>query len=254
MVSLRQAYPLYQLLSADLWEGSHHEPYLYVLNKDHLCSRCLAEEEVQGVLQEFHGSAYGGQLGAFKKVAKALQSGFWWPTMFKDAQGVVSRYYVSKWVEAVASPTNDSKVVVKLFKTIIFPRFGVPRVVISDGGSHFVNKTLEGLLKKHGVRHKYKALWAVKLLNFDIKAAQENRLLQLHELEEIRLNAYESCKIYKERKKTLHDQKILKKEFKEGDLVLLFNSRLKLYPGKIKSRWSDPFKILEVRSYGAVVL
>ncbi|XP_024006601.1 uncharacterized protein K02A2.6-like [Eutrema salsugineum] len=94
----------------------------------------------------------------------------WWPTMFRDAQGIdfmvpfVSSYgnqfilvavdYVSKSVEAVASPTNDSKVVVKLFKSTIFPRFGVPRVVISDGGSHFVNKTLEGLLRKHGVKHK----------------------------------------------------------------------------------------------------
>ena len=48
--------------------------------------------------------------------------------------------YVSKWVEAIASPTNDVRVVLKLFKTIIFPRFGVSRVVISDGGKHFNNK------------------------------------------------------------------------------------------------------------------
>ncbi|XP_024009580.1 uncharacterized protein LOC112084593 [Eutrema salsugineum] len=200
--------------------------------------------------------------------------------------------YVSKWVEAIESPTNDSKIVGKLFKTIIFPRFGVPIVVISDGGTHFVNKNLVGLLKKHGVKHKiaspytrkpvaktafktpigtspfnllyrkschlpveleYKYLWAVKLLNFDIKTAQEKRLLQLHELEEIRLNAYETSKIYKERTKNLYDQKILKREFKEGDLVLLFNSRLKLFKGKLRSRWSSPFKILEVRSYGAVM-
>jgi len=62
--------------------------------------------------------------------------------------------YVSKWVEAIASPTNDARVVLKLFKTIIFPRFGVPRVVISDGGKHFMNKVFENLLKKHGVNHK----------------------------------------------------------------------------------------------------
>ena len=46
--------------------------------------------------------------------------------------------YVSKWVEAIASPTHDSRVVAKLFKKIIFPRFGVPRVLISDNGSHFI--------------------------------------------------------------------------------------------------------------------
>jgi hypothetical protein len=62
--------------------------------------------------------------------------------------------YVSKWVEAVASPTADSAVVRKLFKKIIFPRFGVPRVVISDGGSHFINKQFDNLLHKYGVKHK----------------------------------------------------------------------------------------------------
>ncbi|XP_024013111.1 uncharacterized protein LOC112087325, partial [Eutrema salsugineum] len=104
------------------------------------------------------------------------------------------------------------------------------------------------------VELEYKALWAVKLLNFDIKTAQEKRVLQLHELEEIRLDAFESSKIYKERTKALHDKKIHKREFKEGDQVLLFNSKLKLFPGKLRSRWSGPFKILEVRPYGAVVL
>ena len=56
--------------------------------------------------------------------------------------------YVSKWVEAVTNHTNDSRVVAKLFKKIIFPRFGMPRVLISDNGSHFTEKKLETLLKK----------------------------------------------------------------------------------------------------------
>jgi len=54
--------------------------------------------------------------------------------------------YVSKWVEAIANPKNDSAVVMKLFKSIIFPCFGVPRIVISDGGKHFINKILAKLL------------------------------------------------------------------------------------------------------------
>ena len=62
--------------------------------------------------------------------------------------------YVSKWVEAIASPTNDSRVVAKLFRKIIFPRFGVPRVLISDNGSHIIEHKLESLLKKYGVHHK----------------------------------------------------------------------------------------------------
>lgn len=62
--------------------------------------------------------------------------------------------YVSKWVEAIASPSADSATVCKLFQKIIFPRFGVPRVVITNGGSHFVNRLFDNLLQKFGVIHK----------------------------------------------------------------------------------------------------
>jgi hypothetical protein len=61
--------------------------------------------------------------------------------------------YVSKWIEAVASPTNDTQVVIRMFKNIIFPRFGTPRLVISDGGSHFISKIFEKLLIKYGIKH-----------------------------------------------------------------------------------------------------
>ncbi|KAG7527881.1 Ribonuclease H-like superfamily [Arabidopsis thaliana x Arabidopsis arenosa] len=109
------------------------------------------------------------------------------------------------------------------------------------------------------VEVEYKAIWATKLLNLDIKEAQEKRSVDLHELEEIRLEAYESSKVYKERTKAFHDKKISPKDFKAGDQVLLFNSRLKLFPGKLKSRrssrrsettkgWSRPQ--LDVRSVG----
>ncbi|XP_013624744.1 PREDICTED: uncharacterized protein LOC106330897 [Brassica oleracea var. oleracea] len=104
------------------------------------------------------------------------------------------------------------------------------------------------------VELEYKALWAIKLLNFDIKSAKEKRLLQLNELDEIRLDAFENSRIYKEKTKAFHDKKILKREFSAGDQVLLYNSRLNLFPGKLKSRWSGPFKIKEVRPYGAIVL
>ncbi|KAM0981459.1 hypothetical protein TB1_013793 [Malus domestica] len=62
--------------------------------------------------------------------------------------------YVLKWVEANATCTNDSKVVADFVKTNIFARFGMPRVLINDGGSHFCNRTIEALLKKYNVMHK----------------------------------------------------------------------------------------------------
>ena len=62
--------------------------------------------------------------------------------------------YVSKWVEAIPTINNDAKVIKNMLKKIIFPRFGTPRGLISDGGSHFYNHVIEALLKKYGVTHK----------------------------------------------------------------------------------------------------
>ena len=98
----------------------------------------------------------------------------------------------------------------------------------------------------------HKAYWAIKHFNFDLKSAGEKRLLHLKELEEIRFNAYESLKLYKEQVKRWHDRFINRRQFQEGNLVLLFNSRLKLFLGKLRSRWSGPFIVLKVYPYGAI--
>ena len=100
----------------------------------------------------------------------------------------------------------------------------------------------------------YKAMWEIKKLNFDFKVVKEERLLQLNELEELRNEAYDSARIYKDKTKKLHDQKILRREFKAGDQVLLFNSRLKLFPGKLKSKWSGPYTVVSSTTFGAVTL
>lgn len=76
------------------------------------------------------------------------------PSSFGDKYILVVVDYVSKWIEAVAFPTNDARVVIKLFKNQIFPRFSMLRLVISDGGSHFIYKIFERLLLKYGVRHR----------------------------------------------------------------------------------------------------
>ncbi|XP_074315015.1 uncharacterized protein LOC141651193 [Silene latifolia] len=102
------------------------------------------------------------------------------------------------------------------------------------------------------VELEHKAHWAIRLLNFDLKSAGEKRLLDLNELEEFRLEAYESSRLYKEKTKRFHDKAIIRREFKEGDLVLLFNSRFKLFSGKLKSKWSGPFTVVRAFPYGSV--
>ena len=102
------------------------------------------------------------------------------------------------------------------------------------------------------VKLEHRAFWALKWVNFDSKASAEKRMLQLNELEEMRLNAYNSSRLYKESVKAYHDKKLLEREFHPGQLVLLFNSRLRLFLRKLKSRWSGPFVVKQVKPHGVV--
>ncbi|GJZ47580.1 reverse transcriptase domain-containing protein [Tanacetum coccineum] len=205
--------------------------------------------------------------------------------------------YLSKWVEAKSLPTNDARVVCKFLKSL-FARFGAPRAIISDRGTHFCNDQFAKVMLKYGVTHRlstayhpqtndalwafrtayktpigctpyklvygkachlpieleHKAYWALKHANFDLETAGDHRKVQLNELNELRDHAYENSLIYKEKTKRIHDSKIKNRVFNVGDQVLLFNSRLKMFSGKLKSRWSGPFTITQVFPYGTVEL
>nr|GEX21575.1 reverse transcriptase domain-containing protein [Tanacetum cinerariifolium] len=100
----------------------------------------------------------------------------------------------------------------------------------------------------------HRAYWALKHVNFDLKTASDHRKLQLNELSELRDQAYENSVIYKEKTKKLHDSKIKNCIFNVGDRVLLFNSRLKIFSGKLKTHWSGPFTITRVFPYGTIEL
>ncbi|XP_070045174.1 uncharacterized protein [Nicotiana tomentosiformis] len=100
----------------------------------------------------------------------------------------------------------------------------------------------------------HRALWALRQLNLDMEAAGTSRVTELHELDEFRYHAFESTRLYKERMKMMHDKNILERSFRLGDMVLLYNSRLRLFPGKLKSRWSGPFRVVEIHPTGAVEL
>ncbi|XP_070022335.1 uncharacterized protein [Nicotiana sylvestris] len=94
-----------------------------------------------------------------------------------------------------------------------------------------------------------KAMWALKRLNLEWDVATNLRVEQLNELDEFWFHAYSSLSLYKDKMKYLHDKYTRDKEFKVGDLVLLFNSRLRLFLGKLKSKWSEPFETM-VKSRG----
>nr|GEX82652.1 reverse transcriptase domain-containing protein [Tanacetum cinerariifolium] len=201
--------------------------------------------------------------------------------------------FLSKWVEAKALPNNDARVVVKFLKSI-FARFGTPRVIISDRGTYFFNDKFAKVMSKYGVTRRLSTAYhpqtsgQVEVSNRGLKriletTVGENRASWFEKLEdalwafrttyktpigytphklvygkschlpiELEHKAYWALK--HEKTKKLHDSKIKNRIFNVGDRVLLFNSRLKIFSRKLKSRWSGPFTITKVFSYGTVEL
>ncbi|KAM2605089.1 hypothetical protein TB2_033927 [Malus domestica] len=180
------------------------DPYLWKYCPDQIIRRCMHNSEFNSILAFCHSYACGGHFGTQMTALKVLESGFYWPTLFKNARtfcitcdrcqrtGTIGANdqmpqtpifnveifdvwgmdfmgpfppsygftyillavdYVSKWVEAKATHTNDSKVGADFIKANIFSRFGMSRVFISDVGSHFCNPTIEALFKKYKVKH-----------------------------------------------------------------------------------------------------
>ncbi|XP_015940455.1 uncharacterized protein LOC107465981 [Arachis duranensis] len=87
-------------------------------------------------------------------------------------------------------------------------------------------------------------------MQFRIGGAGIERSLQLQELECLRLEAYENSRLYKEKVKAVHDKNIKRREFRVGNLGLLYNSRLGLMPGKLRSRWERPYRVEKAEPYG----
>ncbi|GJV28039.1 reverse transcriptase domain-containing protein [Tanacetum coccineum] len=354
------------------------DPFLFKTYANQVIRRCVSGQEAVNILTACHSGPTGGHYGANYTAKKVFDSGFYWPTIYKDAhelvkhrdschcQGKISQRdempqnsiqvceifdvwgidfmgpfpssignkyilvavdYLSKWDEAKALPTNDARVVVKFLKSL-FARFGTLRAIISDRGTHFCNDKFAKVMSKYEVIHRlsttyhpqtsgqvevlnrglkrilektigenhaswfdrlddalwafhtsyktpigctpyklvygkpchlpieleHRAYWALKHANFDLKTAGDHRKLQLNELNELCDQAYDNYLIYKERTKKLHDLKIKNRIFNVGDQVFLFNSRLKIFSGKIKTRWSGPFTITEVFPYGTTKL
>ncbi|GJR04320.1 reverse transcriptase domain-containing protein [Tanacetum coccineum] len=180
------------------------DPYLFKICADQVIRWCVYGQEAVDILTACHNGPIGGHYGANYTAKKVFDSGFFWPTIYRDAHDLVTRCdacqrqgkisqrdempqnaiqvceifdvwgidfmgpfpssrgnkyilvavdYLSKWVEAKALPTNDARVVCKFLKSL-FARFGTPRAIISDRGTHFCNDQFAKVMLKYGVTHR----------------------------------------------------------------------------------------------------
>ncbi|GJV05398.1 hypothetical protein Tco_1343054 [Tanacetum coccineum] len=150
------------------------DPYLFKICADQVIWRCVYGQEAVDILTACHNRPTGEHYGANYTGKKVFDSGFFWPTIYRDAHDLVTP------------------------------------------GDH--------------------------------------RKVQMNELNELRDQAYENYLIEKEKTKRIHDSKIKNRVFNVGDRVLLFNSRLKIFSGKLKTRWTGPFTVTQVFPYGTIEL
>ncbi|GKD49366.1 reverse transcriptase domain-containing protein [Tanacetum coccineum] len=129
------------------------DPYLFKIYVDQVIRRCVHGQEAVDILMSCNNGPTGGHHGANYTAKKVFDFGFYWPAIYRDAYDMyilVAVDYLSKWFEAKALPTNDARVVVKFLKSL-FARFGTPRAIISDRGTHYCNDQFAKVMLKYGV-------------------------------------------------------------------------------------------------------
>nr|GEZ18748.1 reverse transcriptase domain-containing protein [Tanacetum cinerariifolium] len=244
------------------------DPFLFKICADQVIRRCVHGQEAIDILKACHYGPTGGHHGPNYTAKKVFDSGFYWLTIYRDAQDLVRNYDVCQRQGTPYHPQTSGQVELS--------NRGLKRIherTVGENHASWSNK-LDDALWAFQIAYKttirctpyklvygkachlpieleHKAYWALKHANFNLQTAGDHKKVQLSELHD---QAYENSLIYKEKTKRPHDSKIKDRVFNIGDRVLLFNSRLKIFSSKLKSRWSRPFTISHVFPYGTVEL
>nr|GEZ63338.1 reverse transcriptase domain-containing protein [Tanacetum cinerariifolium] len=233
------------------------DPFLFKICADQVVQRCVYGKEALDILVACHNGPTGGHHGANLTAKKIFD--------------VMLKYGVTHRLSTAYHPQTSGQVEVS--------NRGLKRILERTIGENYASwsdklddalwafrtayktpigctpyKLVYGKACHLPIELEHKAYWALKQAKFNLAVAGDHQKVQLNKLNELRDYAYENSLIYKEKTKRTHDSKIKNRVFNVGDRVLLFNSRLKIFSGKLKTRWSGPFTIAKVFPYGMVEL
>nr|GEX85488.1 reverse transcriptase domain-containing protein [Tanacetum cinerariifolium] len=210
------------------------DPYLFKICADQMIRRCVHGQEAVDILTACHNGPTGGHHGMSYTAKKVFDSGFHWPTIYRDAHNMVKSCDSCENQDLWSDKLDDA---LWAFRTAFKTHIGCTPYKIVYGKACHLPIELE-----------HKAYRALKHCNFNLKTMSDHQKVQMNELNELRDQAYENSLIYKEKTKKIHDPKIKNRVFNVGDRVLLFDSRLKIFSGKLKTRWTRPFTVAQVFS------
>nr|GEZ43515.1 reverse transcriptase domain-containing protein [Tanacetum cinerariifolium] len=230
------------------------DPFLFKICADQVIRRCVDGKEALDILEACHNGPTGEHHGANLTAKKVMRkygvthrlSTAYHPQI--SGQVEVSNRSLKRIIERTISENRAS------WSDNLDDALWAFRTAYKTPIGYTPYKLVYGKACHLSIELEHKAYWALKQANFDLAVAGDHRKVQLNELKELRDHVYGNSLIYKEKTKRNHDSKIKDHVFNVGDRVLLFNSRLKIFSGKLKTRWSGPFTITKVFPYGTVEL
>ncbi|GJR68197.1 reverse transcriptase domain-containing protein [Tanacetum coccineum] len=215
------------------------EPFLFKQCADRIIRRCVAEDEAAQILRQCHSGPSRGHHGIATTARMVFKAGFYWPHVFRDARKLVQGCDACQRAGNISLRDEGPQNYIQVYE--IFDVWGIDFMgpFPSSNGNKYILIAID-----------YVSKW-VEAQAFPTSDARNI----INELDEMRLDAYESSVSYKERMKRWHDKQIkMPINYEKGDKVLLFNSQLRLFPRKLKSRWYGLFSVSKDMKNGAIEL